>query len=112
MLSIHTGIMAVMIPLRMSYAWTIWKAQGQTITNKVVVSLGDTEKEHGLTYTAFSRVTKSCDIGIDGGFPRNRLLEKISQQKLMKSRIEEEKYLVRRATNRTIHQLRIIEQAS
>ena len=43
-----------MFPFCLCYAWTIWKAQGQTIQNKVVVSLGDKEKEHGLSYTAFS----------------------------------------------------------
>jgi len=48
-----------MVPLRLSYAWTIWKSQGQTIRNKVAVMLGDKEKEHGLSYTAFSRVKKA-----------------------------------------------------
>ena len=52
------------IPLRLCYAWTIWKAQGQTITPKIVVSLIDTEMDHGLTYTTFSRVRKASDIGI------------------------------------------------
>jgi hypothetical protein len=59
-----------MLPLRLYYAWTIWKAQGQTIHTKVVASLGVTEKEHGLTYTVFSRVRKASDIGIINGFKR------------------------------------------
>ena len=43
-----------MFPLCLCYAWTIWKAQGQTIRGKVVVSLGEKEKEHCISYTAFS----------------------------------------------------------
>ena len=80
-----------MFPLRLCYAWTIWKAQGQTIQSKVVVSLGKTEKEHGLSYTAFSRVTKPSDIGLLGGLPQNRLLQKIKGQSKMDPRIQEEK---------------------
>lgn len=30
--------------------------------------LGKDEKKHGLTYTAFSRVTRFSDIGIAAGF--------------------------------------------
>ena len=62
------------------YAWTIWKAQGQPIKSKVVVVIGHKEREHRLTYADFSRVTRAIDIGIDGGFPRNRLLEKVKKQ--------------------------------
>ena len=52
--------------------------QGQTIKSKVVVVIGNTEREHRLTYTALSDATRaSGDIGIDGEFPRNRLLEKV-----------------------------------
>lgn len=98
-----------MIPLRLSYAWTIWKSQGQTIRNKVVVHLGDKEKEHGLTYTAFSRVTRSSDIGIDDGFPCDRLIEKVQKQHLMSSRINEERFLIRRAITRTRQKLRSMD---
>ena len=34
----------------------------------MVVHLGKDEKKHGLTYTAFSRVTRFSDIGIAAGF--------------------------------------------
>ena len=52
--------------------------QSQTIKSKVVVVIGNTEREHRLTYTALSDATRaSGDIGIDGEFPRNRLLEKV-----------------------------------
>ena len=70
----HSG---TMIPLWLIYAWTIWKAQGQTIKSKVVVVIGDKEREHRLAYTILSGVTRASDIGIDGEFPRNCLLEKV-----------------------------------
>ena len=98
-----------MIPLRLSYAWTIWKAQGQTIKTKVVIVLGNTEREHGLTYTAFSRVERASDIGIDGGFPRNRLLEKVKKQRLMKERIKEEKRIDREIIVPTVRKLRFLD---
>ncbi len=75
-----------MFPFRLlCYAWTIWKAQGQTIRGKVVVHLGKEEKEHGLTYTAFSRVTRFNDIGIADGFTAERLTSKIRKNKKVKN---------------------------
>jgi hypothetical protein len=81
------------LPLRLSWALTVWKAQGQTIRGRLVVKLGDAEKSHGLTYTAFSRVTRLSDIGIIGGLTRERIMEKIENGKGMKIRIKEEKRL-------------------
>ena len=57
------------------------------------MNLGKTEKEHGLTYTVLSRVTKASDIGIVGGFPKDRLIDKVAKQAKMKARIAEEKRL-------------------
>ena len=68
-----------MLPLRLCYAWTVWKVQGQTLKGKVVASLGTKEAEHGLTYTVFSRVTKASDLGIIGGFPKVRLITKVAK---------------------------------
>jgi len=84
-----------MAPLRLCYAWTIWKAQGQTFRSKVIVNLSEREREHGLTYlyTVFSRVTKPTDLGIIIGFPRARLMEKVRDQTHMKARIKEERRL-------------------
>ena len=91
-----------MVPLKLCYAWTIWKAQGQTIRGKVVVDLGKTEKEHGLSYTAFSRVTRFNDIGIVGGLSKERLIlvDKVQRQSKMTSRLKEEKRL-RTLVNKT-----------
>jgi len=86
----------------LSYAWTIWKAQGQPIKSKVVVVIGHKEREHRLTYADFSRVMRAIDIGIDGEFPRNRLLEKVKTQQLMQERITEERIIIRRALQPTL----------
>ena len=69
----------MMIPLRLSYAWTNWTVQRQSIKSKVVVVIGDTEGERQLAYTALlSGETRASDIGIDGvEFPRNQLLENV-----------------------------------
>jgi hypothetical protein len=44
-----------MLPLQLAWAWTILKAQGQTIPGKLVLNLLDDEREHRLTYVAFSQ---------------------------------------------------------
>ena len=87
-----------MFPLRLCYAWTIWKAQGQTLYGKVVVSLGEREREHGLTYTAFSRVKKMSNLGILGGLTFNRLTKSVRNQGKMALRMKEEKRLSRLVT--------------
>jgi len=52
---------------------TTWKLQVQTIRNKTVIVLKkNKEKDHGLTYTTFSQVTKTSNIRIDRGFTCNK----------------------------------------
>jgi len=87
-----------MIPLKLAWAWTIWKVQGQTVDGKVVVDLGPTEKEHGLSYVAFSRVRRFQDLGVLGGCTLERLTTKISGQKKLKNRLEEDARLARLQT--------------
>jgi hypothetical protein len=60
------------IPLRLAFAWTVWKAQGQTFHGKVLADLGAKERAHGLIYTALSRVTKLEHLGIQNGVPRDQ----------------------------------------
>jgi hypothetical protein len=56
-----TSHSCTMIPLQLSYAWTIWKAQGQTVKSKIVVVIGNTEREHGLTtYHDSITINKLC----------------------------------------------------
>ena len=57
-----------MLPIRLSWALINWKAQGQTIRTKIVLHLGKDEKEHGLTFTGFSRATRFSDVSIFDGF--------------------------------------------
>ena len=75
-----------MLPIRLAWAWTVWKAQGQTIRGKIVISLGNKEPEHGYSYVAFSRATKFSDVGIIGGVTEERLTTKISSGKKLKVR--------------------------
>ena len=77
-----------MLPLKLSWAWTIWKAQGQTIKGKVVMNLSKSERECGLTYVAFSRATRLRDIGIVGCFSYERFTSKIKNHKKMEVREE------------------------
>ena len=91
---IHTR---TMLPLKLAWAWTIWKAQGQTIRGKLITDLGDNEKEHGLTYTAFSRVTNFSNFGIINGITLERFTTKIKGQKKVKPRRQEEQRLRRLA---------------
>ena len=65
-----------MFPSHLCYVWTIWKVQGQTLSLKVIAYLGDTEKEHGLSYTVFSRVTSCSLLRIPSGLPFNGLTKK------------------------------------
>lgn len=83
-----------MLPIRLCYAWTVWKVQGQTLKGKVVACLGKKEIEHGLTYTVFSRVRKASNLGIIGGLPQERLTSKVAKHNKMNPRIQEEKRLM------------------
>ena len=67
-----------MIPLRLAWAWTIHKAQGQTIKQKFVLNLGIKEQDHGVTYVAISRATRLGDIGIVGGVTVSRITTHLS----------------------------------
>ncbi len=77
-----------MIPLRLAYAWTKWKAQGQSMMGKVIIVLGDKENEHGLTYVANFK-----NLGIEGGMTLERFTKKIKEHKKMAPRIKEERRL-------------------
>ena len=63
------------------------------IKNVIVIKLGRTEIDHGLTYVALSRVTKFNYIGLIDGISINRLCKVISCYSKMEGRINEEKYL-------------------
>ena len=64
---------------------------------KVVADISSKEREHGLTYTAFSRVTKFCDFGLINGITKHRLINKIYAHAKMKPRMDAEQRLSRLA---------------
>lgn len=45
------------LPTCQARALTIWKCQGLTIKGLVAMQLGDSEKEHGLSFVGLSRAT-------------------------------------------------------
>ena len=65
------------------------------IPTKVVVSLADKEREHGLTCVALSRATKFSNLGIKdtAGLYKHRLCTKIRKHPKMTKRLEEESRL-------------------
>ena len=66
-------------PLRLAYAFTIHKSQGQTL-DKVVIDLGKKEISLGLTFVALSRVRNYKDFVI-----KPLTLERLKKIKLSSS---------------------------
>ena len=85
-----TPLSRIMSPIKLAWAWTIWKAQGQTIRGKVILHLGDTEKDHGLSYVGFSRATTLRNVGIEGGITGERLTTRISSLAKLRKRLQED----------------------
>jgi len=87
-----------MIPLKLAWAWTIHKAQGQTMKEKIVLNLGDKELIARLSYVAFSRATKLSNIGINGGCTREKLMEEIAisnkRMEIAKSRMSSPEFVL------------------
>ena len=78
------------IPLRLCYAMTIHKSQGQTL-EKAVIDLGDKERTSGLTFVALSRL-KDLNHCLIKPMTYDRL-QSISNSKQLKTRIKEEEHL-------------------
>jgi hypothetical protein len=77
-------------PLRLAFAWTPWKVQGQTFHGKVLADLGCRERDHGLTYTVMSRVTQLRNLCFINGFTFNRFVPGINNLAKMVGRKAEE----------------------
>jgi hypothetical protein len=84
-----------MLPMVTAWAFTIWKSQGQTFFGNVVLHLSEREKEHGLTYVAFSRATRFSNIGLFDGITETRIIDKIRDHSKMRERIQHELHLDR-----------------
>ena len=82
-----------MIPLILDWAWTIHKSQGQTIWTKIVLTLGNKEMAHGLTYVAISRATRVSNIGICGSLTFARISSKLADMTKMRVRKIEDQRL-------------------
>jgi ATP-dependent exoDNAse (exonuclease V) alpha subunit len=80
------------MPLRLSYAMTIHKSQGQKMTKtKAVLVIGDKEMAAGCTFVALSRLKTLSGLLIQPmTFER---LQAISKLKRMQQRIWEEERL-------------------
>ena len=64
-----------------------------TIPGLVAISLGDVEKEHGLTFVALSRSTDINNVFLGAGRSLERLTTKISSGYKLKQRIVEDNRL-------------------
>lgn len=69
------------------------KAQGLTIENPYVLSLGNKEMDHGLSYVAFSRSKVVTNIGIDGGMTEERITTQLSSMRKVIERKREDERL-------------------
>ena len=75
------------IPLRLSWAFTIYKSQGQTI-RKAMIYLGNREQQSGATFVALSRLRRLED-GIIEQFPFEHL-EAMRRHRNLQARRREE----------------------
>ena len=75
------------IPLRLSWAFTIYKSQGQTI-RKAMIHLGNREQQSGATFVALSRLRRLED-GVVEQFPFEHL-EAMRRHRNLQARRREE----------------------
>ena len=97
-----------MIPLKLCWAFTPWKVQGQTLGDKCVGELGGNERSDGMTYVIFSRVRKFSDVAIDGGLTYARLTRKISDRASFLRRLHAEKTILERKVISTLQLYEIV----
>ena len=95
-----------MILLKCCWAWTYWKVQGQTIRDKVVYAIGNSEAEHGVSYVMFSCVCWFSDIGLLNGINATHL-QKVKKKEMFAQRLTFERKLneLEKETKEKIHEL-------
>ena len=96
-----------MIPLKLAYAWTIHKSQGQTIRTKIIIGGEGKFKTHGSLYVAMSRATRVSDIGFIDGLQGSRCLALWTEE--MGQRKDYEKQLDKYAEE-TLTKLAVIDE--
>ena len=79
------------VPLKLSWSFTPWKVQGQTIRGKVVANLGKTERSPGLSYVVFSCVRCFICVAVDDDLTWDCLTSKITSSKKFCKRVDYEK---------------------
>ena len=94
------------MPIKLAYALTIHKSQGQTL-EKVVVDLGKSEKSLGLAFVALSRVKNHKDFLIQP-FPLERLT-KIKKSSSLEPRINEETR-IEKIVQKTLEEFSLLNQ--
>ena len=67
------------------------EVKGSNYTVQDCSSFGNEEKEHGLTYTAFSRATTFTDVGVFDDVDFSRFTKEIPNHKKMGPRLAEER---------------------
>jgi ATP-dependent exoDNAse (exonuclease V) alpha subunit len=80
-------------PITLAYALTVWKCQGLTIKGLVAVSLGESEKEHGLTFVALSRATDIINVYLGNGASFQRFQKIGDMPKLIRRVVEDGRLL-------------------
>ena len=60
----------------MAWALTVRKSQGLAIDGLLTFLLGDSEKEHGISFVAFLRSTSTDNVSLCGGCSLERLTTK------------------------------------
>jgi hypothetical protein len=93
-------------PLRLAYAITTHKVQGDTL-DAGVICLGKSEKSLGQTFVQISRFKKLNQFLIQP-FPFDRL-QKIAKSNCLPGRIEEEKILKNKCINTLVRFAHLLE---
>ena len=80
----------IQFPICLAWALTVWKSQGLTIEGLLAFQLGESEKEHGISFVGLSRSTNIDNVSLCGGCSLERLTTKISGGTKLKLRLKED----------------------
>jgi hypothetical protein len=83
----NSALTRTMIPLKLAYACTVWKAHGQTNRGKEVFNIPPNEPDQGSSETRLS------SFGIEGGSSKQRSATTVANHAKVKARQAEEQRL-------------------